>query len=292
MTSAETTDRDASHVYGTGLLRTAIRPRPDGGWLWSREPGPQAPHAFTTVPPALAALIRGLGHGGPYHLVPGREEGTKRHYQVTGNESLAIRLLRDGPTAQAEAALRGVGTLLGRLHGLTPHSSVPPRRPAGLGRLTRWLSDEAEGGPARKLLRTSLGELRWGILDAWCSEVAADTRGVLSHGSPSLGATVMCATGAELLTGEDLCLAPWYVDLGWVAGELVELAWRQGGTHSRWQALLTALYAGYGCDLGTRWNRAAALRSALHLHDFSAYVAWHPQEVQRYAGFLTFLIDL
>ncbi|MFE9448705.1 hypothetical protein [Streptomyces sp. NPDC006739] len=292
MTPAEAGARSPVRSYGTGLLRTTVRPGPEGGWLWRRQPGPQAPRAFAAVPAALTGPIADLGGNGPDRLVPGREDGAGRRYLVTGEESLAARLLRDGPTAEAETALQGVGTLLARLHRLPPPVGVPSDRQAGLDRLAHWLSREADAGPARELLRTSLGEDRWGVLRAWYSETVADTRHVLSHGGPSLGAAVMGTAGVELLTGEDLCLAPWYADLGWVAGELVELAWQQGGDHTRWQALLTALYTGYGRDLGARWNRAAALRTALHLYDFSSYVAWRPQQVRRYAGFLSFLIDL
>ncbi|MFC9635106.1 hypothetical protein ACFTY8_39130 [Streptomyces mirabilis] len=87
-------------------------------------------------------------------------------------------------------------------------------------------------------------------------------------------------------------MAPWPTDLGWLVGELIELSWTYGGDPHDWQAFLTSLYSGHGNDLGAQWNRAAALRIALHLHDFSAYVAWQPHEVRRYAGFLRFLIDL
>ncbi|MEU9502458.1 hypothetical protein [Streptomyces sp. NPDC048196] len=292
MTSAKTGDRSDDRAYGTGLLRTAIRPCHEGGWLWSREPGPQAPQTFAVVPPSLTTLLTSLGDGGPDRLAPARHAGSTRHYQVTGNESLAARLLNNGPTTEAETSLLRVGALLARLHRLTPPSDMPSRRPAGLDRLAHWLSNGAGFGPARELLRKALGEVRWGVLGKWCSEVVADSRHVLSHGSPSLGATVMGAAGVELLTGEDVCMTPWYVDVGWVAGELVELAWQQGGDHKQWQVLLSALYSGYGRDLGNRWNRAAALRTALHLHDFSTYVAWRPQDVPRYAGFLSFLIDL
>jgi phosphopantothenoylcysteine decarboxylase/phosphopantothenate--cysteine ligase len=96
----------------------------------------------------------------------------------------------------------------------------------------------------------------------------------------------------ELLIGEDLCAAPWYHDLAWIAGELVELRWLNDGDPQEWQRLLDALFEGYGRDLGEDANRLIALRIALHLHDISAYVGLDAALLATYAGFLDFLVNL
>lgn len=158
-------------------------------------------------------------------LVLGQVRGTAREYRVGGAESLAARLLRTGPDAEAARALRELGALLARLHGLRPPAVVPAGPPAGLRRLADWLAAAPTGGHAAPLgpvaegtgapragllLRERLGERRLGRLRRWCAAAAADgQRAVLVHGAPSLGAAVLGPGGSvELLTGEDLCRAP------------------------------------------------------------------------------------
>ncbi|MFD7450950.1 hypothetical protein [Kitasatospora sp. NPDC059827] len=206
-------------------------------------------------------------------------------------------LLRDGPQPRLRSALRDLGSALRSLHALAepaPHPGVGPR---GLDRLDTWLagrSPVASAGRAGFLLRRTLGETRWLLLQDWSTAVRTDSTAALAHGAPGLGSLVVDARsgGAQLLFGEDVCTAPWYFDLGWVVGELVELTWYAGGDTHPWQDLTNELFAGYGRDPGDRWNRMAVLRIALHLHDFTAYVGWNDQEFRRYAAFLTYLIDL
>ncbi|MEU8708580.1 hypothetical protein, partial [Streptomyces sp. NPDC048565] len=263
--------------------------------------------------PHLLAEIRRLGDrdvnpasGG--RPVTGIPDGGSRIYDVNGAESLAALLLREGPVSAAESALRAMGRTLARLHALQPGPGFPTDPARGAERLLRQLTvggadaGADAGAPGQRtdvLLRDRLGPRRWSALRRWCALTVEDRRyPVLSHGAPGLGSAVPVqdgdgTVGAELLTGEDLCLAPWYLDLGWVAGELIELCWQCGGDFRAWQALLDALEEGYGREPGTPWSRAAAVRIALHLHDYSAYVAALPDdEVRRYADFLAYLIDL
>lgn len=168
--------------------------------------------------------------------------------------------------------------------------------PRGIVRLRDWLAGRARtprAAYAAQFLRPGLGASCFELVTQWTAELAADSSTVLSHGSAGLGSAV---TGVEpgtvdLLTGEDLCAAPWYFDLGWLAGELVELQWHSDSEPGRWNDLLAALFDGYGRDLGADWARVVALRILLHLHDYTAYVAWLPHEFAKYLDFLGYLID-
>ncbi|MFF8829724.1 hypothetical protein [Streptomyces sp. NPDC015131] len=305
--------------FASGLLRTAITPRAGGGHRWTRSPGALAPAPFTPVDGELAAVLAGLAPEGGARLVPGRPVAGRqeRTYDVTGSESLAGCLLRDGAHAGLEPAVRALGRALAALHTVTPPAGGARLATVSRGRvrLERWLAGDAPqlwAAQAGALLKDRLGPGRWATLRAWSApsyaedaenaenaENAKDTAGggpeplVVSHGAPGLGSLVVDpASGrAELLVGEDLCLGPWQRDLGWALGELVELSWQLGGDPRRWQGLSDALQEGYGRELSTTWHRHAAVRVALHLHDYIAYIGWHPAEFDRFTAFLTFLID-
>ncbi|MFI8948944.1 hypothetical protein ACIGO6_20800 [Streptomyces sp. NPDC053750] len=287
--------------YGTGLLSTEVYADGTGGYLWRRAPGPSARTPFTPVPAGLAAAIGALSQDGPGCCVLGREENRTRVYRVGGEASVAERALREGPGRGLGETLYAVGALLGRFHALPEHHAADSGLPvgsAGMHRLTSWWSGRTTNGrsaTAAELLRAELGADNWRLAQRWLAGALADTRSmVVSHGAPTLGSVIHTGPDDEvhLLTGENLCLAPWYADLGWLVGELVELAWHHGDDHAQWQAALDALFEGYGRDLGAHWNRAAAVRIALHLHDYSAYVALNPLEIRRYASFLSHLITL
>ncbi|MFI1707816.1 hypothetical protein [Streptomyces griseoruber] len=285
--------------YGTGLLSTEVRPLDEGGYLWRRKPGPSAPGPFPPVPAPSVKAIAGLPQDGPGRWVLGREQGRAREYRVGGGTSVADRVLREGPGKGLDDVLRAVGGLLAQLHGL-PRRSADDQvaGSAGMFRLAVWWSGRGAKDRAKvagELLRTELGDDGWRLLRGWLAEALADSgSAVVSHGAPTLGSVVCAGPGrpVEFLVGENFCVAPWYADLGWLVGEIVELSWHHGSDHAAWQSALNALFEGYGRDLGARWNRAAALRIALHLHDYSAYVALNPNEVRRYASFLTHLITL
>ncbi|MET9678860.1 hypothetical protein [Streptomyces coeruleorubidus] len=306
-TVAETTSQDqgphqdvpeASAVaeYGTDLLRTSVRAVP-GGHEWTRAPGPSAPEPFRPVtgPAGRAAVV---GGDGAAFLTVGRPVGEGRLYTVEGGESVANRLLSAGPSPRLREPLRGLGLALRRLHdGGPPPVAERLGPPRGLVRLDTWLDGRAPVPPAAYVgaqLRTRLGPRRWSRAVDWSRGITEDTDVTLVHGAPGLGSLVAgSGVGPDaLLTGEDLAVAPWYFDLGWVLGELIELRWQLGGDQEDWQLLLEALFDGYGRDLGDEWSRAAALRILLHVHDIAAYVGWHTAGFDHYATFLTFLLDL
>ncbi|MGK4582152.1 hypothetical protein [Kitasatospora sp. HPMI-4] len=284
--------------FGTGLLRTTVTGTDGEEFHWRRTLGDLAPEPFV---PAAHPLLQGLAAltpSGDARLVLSADGGDSRTYRVRGTESAAGVLLRGGPLAALEEPLRGMGRLLAAVHACpVPDGPATLPRSRALTRLGDWLAGRAQSPRAALLeshLRAGLGEDRLARVREWYDRLAEDTDLVLVHGAPGLGSLVVGATAAtaDLLTGEDVSVAPWYSDLGWVVGELVELKWYVGGDQDAWGRLLSALFDGYGRDLGPEWSRSAALRVLLHLHDFTAYVGWSRDEIDRYAGFLRFLIDV
>ncbi|MER6947261.1 flavoprotein [Nonomuraea sp. NPDC000554] len=274
---------------GTEFLRMEVVAEPPG-FVWRRRPGRLAPAPFAPVDPELNERLAKLCGAADVRFVPGEPDGEFRSYRVGGRESAARLLLRDGPGESLERLVRGAGQALRELHGVAPGSAG--RVPHGTRRLQGWLAGRSPSGAASAaaaLLADRLGPTSWDRLRRWSAEQYADPDVTLAHGAPGLGA--LAVTG-EFLVGEDLCAAPWYHDLAWLAGELVELRWLRDGDPHDWQRLLDALFEGYGRDLGAEWNRHVATRVALHLHDICAYVGLDVSLVGTYAGFLDFLINV
>jgi hypothetical protein len=95
-----------------------------------------------------------------------------------------------------------------------------------------------------------------------------------------------------LLTGEDLGAARPELDLGWLLGDLAELAWavpvwgEEPGVDLP-AVLLDAYGPGADRELAAR---AAVLRIATHMRDFAAYCGWS-DELADYTAFVADLID-
>ncbi|WP_431999388.1 hypothetical protein [Streptomyces sioyaensis] len=295
-------DRAAVKVvtFGTGLLRTTVSPADDGGSVWRRVCGPRCPQPFSSVSSHLRRELASLGESPGTRLLIGEElvDGS-RVYRPGRDRSVAHQFLFAEPEALAlESVFRGYGALLAAVHQLPCPGDV--RRPArGLVRLRHWLAGDAplpDAAEAAEVVSARLGQDRWTVLREWCEQALDPPDPVLAHGAPGLGSLVLDpgSSTAGLLTGEDVCRAPWQFDIGWVLGELIEFRWRLpsgAGDGPAWQRLADALFEGYGCDLGKAWNRWAALRIALHQHDFAAYVGVHRRELNLYAGLLGRLIE-
>jgi hypothetical protein len=234
----------------------------------------------------------------------GSAAGPARLYHVRGAESLAGRLLRQGPDQDTALTLRGLGQALRELHDtVVPSSATAGGGPRGLRRLTDWLRGHAPtpgAAYAQSLLRPALGEERLPLVGRLAERMgqSEDAEVRLCHGAAALGSLIPAAPGsgvpgaADMLIGEDLCLAPWQFDLGWTLGELVELQWCGNGQNPAWKGTVEALFEGYGRDLGDTWPQHAALRVLLHLHDYTAYVGWDRAIFEKYTGFVKFLLDL
>jgi hypothetical protein len=291
------TDEDPVAEFGTGLLSTSVFAHADAGFRWRRSPGPLARSRYRAVRDDLRGSLKCLAAVDDARMALGERDGSCFTYLVAGRESMATRLLRAGPQTQLEHALHGLGRLLRTMHDdATSPAPTPFAPPPPLLRLGDWFSDRAptpRAAYAGSALRRFLGPRRWETLLLWHRCLVEDEHPVVVHGAPGLGSLVIGDDGgADLLTGEDLGLAPRQFDLGWVLGELVELKWYLNGDSRSWQRLTEALFDGYGTDLGADWNRMATLRTAVHLHDYIAYVGWHDAEFARYARFLSFLIDM
>ncbi|MFP3988999.1 flavoprotein [Streptomyces sp. E11-3] len=283
--------------FGTGLLRTSVHDLPTGGHRWHREPGPLAPTPFQPAGGEAYRLLRGIGELGDARLAMGTAEGPARRYDVRGDVSAAHLLLRQGPAAELAKHLHDLGRLLRAVHDLEPPAGPRTGPSRGLARLGDWLTGRAaspRAACAQGQVRRSLGEARWAQVLAWHSQTVADPDTALAHGAAGLGSLIVDRDtgGIDLLVGEDVCGSPWYVDLGWVVGELVELQWQVGGDKGAWQSLTDALFEGYGRDLGQRWKQIAALRILLHVHDIAAYLEDFDRGFDHYCDFLRFLIDL
>lgn len=265
-------------TYATDLLISEVHAHPDG-YRWTRRPGPAAPGPFRVPSTALAAALTGIGSREDVRLLLGEATawGGRTYHPVGDHQPVVHWLLLGGPEgvpggAEAlETALRGVGALLAEIHRLPARGLLAGSASARpLERLRTWLT-----GPADEILRAHItGTTARTLLD-WCEEALDPRRDhVVSHGAPGLGSLVLEARSgaAGLLVGEDVCLAPWQFDLGWLIGDLVELRWAVGGSRpSRWQRLVDAVTEGYGRDLGDAWHRWAALNIAVHVHDRATY---------------------
>ncbi|ALC22065.1 phosphotransferase [Streptomyces pristinaespiralis] len=287
----QTIEADAVTRYGTGLLRTEVRPLAGGLHQWRRTPGPYAPAPFVPVPRTLP-VVTGPGA----RVVFGAADGVGRTYHLEGEHSVAYLLLTGGPGAVPPQALRDLGTTLRALHDVPPPASARAHGSRGLDRLDSWLTGRApapRAAQAAEQIRKALGDPAWATVRGWHQRVVGDTSTVLAHGAAGLGSLIAGSDGsATLLAGEDLSVLPWYVDIGWIIGELVELKWQLGGDPVAWQAHIDALCEGYGRDPGADWQWLAVLRIMLHVHDIAAYLDEPVDSFHQYADFLRFLIGL
>ncbi|MEU1243646.1 hypothetical protein ABZ388_25100 [Micromonospora parva] len=297
MTTATVT-APAGRDFGTGLLVTAVRPEPAGGYRWRRAPGPLAPAPF--VPTGTAPRRLGTARPGAtsVHWVVGEPDGDARTYRVRGTTSVAAVLLGNGPEPAMASLLHGLGQALRELHAQPlPPGVAAGGAPRGLVRFTRWLngrSPHPRGAYAESLLRSRLGGAALARVREHTAQIAAADERVLCHGAPGLGSLIPAegeSAAADALIGEDVCAAPWYYDLGWVLGELVELQWYLGGDRPAWQLLINALLDGYGRELDDRWRETVAFRVLLHVHDYISYVGWEPKVFDKYTGFARHLLS-
>ncbi|GAA5068889.1 phosphopantothenoylcysteine decarboxylase/phosphopantothenate--cysteine ligase [Thermocatellispora tengchongensis] len=288
---------EPSTTYGTGLLHTSIHSMATGGYRWRRAPGPFAPAPFSPLTGETRDALAAIGEVGTCRLAIGTAAGDARIYDVRGGESAARRLMRPGDHDRLEKPLHDLGRLLRAVHDQEPPADLVGRPARGLVRLGDWLAGRAtspRAAYAQGQFRQRLGEERWQRVRSWYDAVRTDTGVTLAHGAAGFGALAIDGeSGAgDLLIGEDVCAAPWYLDVGWLIGELAELQWQVGGDQHGWQALINALFEGYDRDLGPEWNRYAALRILLHVHDIAAYFAGYQYDFDHYRKFLQYLIDL
>jgi phosphopantothenoylcysteine decarboxylase/phosphopantothenate--cysteine ligase len=292
--SIDTSPRHAGE-RGTALLRTVEVRGPGGIGVRRRLPGPRAPRPFVPPTPGLHRTLARIRVPGDARLALARPRGDARVYYVDGGETVAKALLARGPVPELVEPVRSLGRLLRAVHAVPAPAELAGERPPGLDRLGDWLSGrhrQAYPAYAEAVVRRRLGPAGWALVRDHYERLSAEQTGLV-HGAAGLGAMIVgSAQGDVLLTGEDLAVGDWRMDVGWVIGELVELRWQLGGDGPSWQRLIQALLDGYGRDLGTDWPMIAVLRILLHVHDIASYVDWFQAGFDHYAGFVAFLVGL
>lgn len=279
--------------YGTGLQVTRVTRTADGRYEWWHGPG--ADRSGPLAAPFVSYVPRGAG------FATARPVGDGLAHLADGPYSAAAWLRDARPQARllVAHALAAAGTALRALHATdAPTADVPP----ALARLRSFVEGQNRPEapePAVHRLREHVahawGPTRLARLRAWCAELAAPGETVLVHGFASLGALVppLHRGPVALLTGEDLGAARPELDLGWLLGDLAELAWAvpvfgDGDAGPDLPRVLLDAY-GPGADRETA-ARAAVLRIALHMRDFAAYRGWS-DELTDYTAFIADLID-
>lgn len=298
--------------FATALVRTTVLTAArDGGFTWVRTPGAARSGPLRRPPHDLLAALEtpATGDGSGVRCVLPRaydgEEGLR--YPLPGRRSLAELLLSDDASnppddTRTDDVLYGLGRLLRALHA----APLPAQGEAGAyvlpgawRRLRSWTGAPAAGRPAQLhvRLRELLGEVRWSLVERWSSEPPEAGPRTLVHGAPGLGLLIPAEAGGlphGLITGEDVGIAPWQWDVGWVLAELGELRHFSARLHrpgTDWTRLEQVFLDGYGRPRDPLVRRFTALRSLLHLHDFSVFVTWDEAEVRRYAALLADTID-
>jgi hypothetical protein len=156
-----------------------------------------------------------------------------------------------------------------------------------------------------ELCRSRLGLRRLTVMREWCgalTEGGGSERHTVLHGEPTLGLVVPASDGSKsvLLTGETLSHGPPEFDVGWLLGELAEMAdiaRRHLPADARvppFPSMAAALLeerADQDAVLGRALlGRVATLRRLAHAVDFAAYVGWNAG-VEAYVETLTDLVD-
>ncbi|MET7413898.1 hypothetical protein [Streptomyces rubiginosohelvolus] len=325
--------------YGTGLQVTRVHRAPDaclggtGDFLWWHGPGPRRGRPLR-VPARSAALVPDLGPVATAALLAtGTPHGDGLLHRAAGSASAAAWLRDPRPQAGRLVAhsLAAAARALRALHGVPLPPGPQPLPPPGVRRLREWAAGTGPLAPAaarlRRRAREVWGEDRTELLLGWADEaVRASGPGapvVPLHGWASTGSLVPPRSRGRvaLLTGEDLGAGRRELDLGWMLGDLVELAWssplhraaESAGLLSvtDLQRVFLGAYEADGSDThgsggGGRERgdhrpsgpvydpvavgRCAVLRVVTHMRDFATYCEWS-DELLDYLAFTAELID-
>ncbi|MFF7494951.1 hypothetical protein [Streptomyces rubiginosohelvolus] len=325
--------------YGTGLQITRVHRAPDaelggtGDFLWWHGPGPLRVGSLR-VPARSAALVPDLGPVATAALLAtGTPHGDGLLHRAAGSASAAAWLRDPRPQAGRLVAhsLAAAARALRALHGVPLPPGPQPLPPPGVRRLREWAAGTGPLAPAaarlRRRAREVWGEGRTELLLGWADEAVRPSGSgapvVPLHGWASTGSLVPPRSRGRvaLLTGEDLGAGRRELDLGWMLGDLVELAWssplhraaESAGLLSvtDLQRVFLGAYEADGSDThgsegGGRERgdhepsgpvydpvavgRCAVLRVVTHMRDFATYCEWS-DELLDYLAFTAELID-
>ncbi|MFJ3962366.1 hypothetical protein [Streptomyces sp. NPDC090036] len=295
-TPAELSRLELVTEYGTGLQTTRVHRAQDGGFLWWQGPGAQVGRPLTA--PAAHLVPHLAAETGAALLTVPERAGDGLLHRVAGTASAAAWLRDFRPQARSLVAhsLASAARALRALHAVPVPDEVPLGTPPGLTRLRSWAYGSSE---LKDRTLAVWGEERMERLLGWAAGLAPDTaRGKtgpparsLVHGWASLGALIppLSRGRVALLTGEDLAAGCPELDLGWLLGELVELAWAAPPHDST--DLRRVLVEAYGPGPDpVLVGRAAVLRVVTHMQDFAVYRGWD-DELLGYIAFTAELID-
>ncbi|MFK0258332.1 hypothetical protein [Streptomyces sp. NPDC090445] len=300
---------DVVAEYGTELQTTRVLRAPDGGFLWWQGPGAQVRGPLLARAAHLVPLLPD-DTGAALLTVPERA-GAGLLHRVGGSASAAAWLRDFRPQARALVAhsLVSAARALRALHAVPapPPGELRLGAPPGLGRLRDWARGSSE---LRERTLSCWGAERLERLLGWADDLAPDPAAEpipdpvpdpaagaapagrsLVHGWASLGALVppLSRGRVALLTGEDLAVGRPELDLGWLLGELVELAWTT--PHQKPADLQRLLLDAYGPGPDpVLVGRSAVLRVVTHMQDFATYRGWD-DELLGYIAFTAELID-
>lgn len=261
----------------TGYLRTVTMRRPDGRTVLRREPGHLRTPDIGIGLVAVAARVAEVRSPGVDWALP-QAHGPAAHFEVPGEASWATLLLAGMPAAALARMVDPLGPALAGVHRL---GAAAGNEPAGLRRLARWLDTGRGPGSTDRLHAVLLDvpQLREMLVDGIRRLRAAAPTLVL--GAP--GGNVLYPDPAgdrtTVLVTDELGDAPPEWDLGWLLGELLELA-NNPHVVAEPQALdghpvAETVLRGYVGPLDrSLLAQAALLRWAVHLHDYAAYVDW------------------
>ncbi|GIE36779.1 hypothetical protein Ait01nite_098240 [Actinoplanes italicus] len=276
----------------TRLRRTIVHEAAPGSYLWWLRPGDADPVARTAMPENMRPAVSEASSVRLRFVLPDPDRDGLT-YRV-GSPLSAAFWQGAGPVVEDRLSevLGDVVRGLARLHRIRVWTT--PAQPPGIARLRHWLDhpDLRDGGARlHRLARRAWGPAGLRRIAEWAAAAGGRT-GTMLHGNLSLSAVVPTLDGTgpvELLTGAELSGGDPAFDLGWLLGELRELAFVAGtDTDPLTAAVLRAADPAL-LDRPAR-HQATVLRIVTHMRDHACAMPW-TDELADYTDLISALLD-